>query len=219
MQIEAAYWGEDLGSGYYFREEFDKTKIDGKLWEYDKAIVKDGVCAVKGSLKFTRALWGEKELVQAAVKMSKPIQKTKFPGLLHFSANGTIKDVPRCRVLLPNNALATLRWVDEKGNQQKWKNLTGAENWYVYGVLPTKKGANFYVKEGKEPFDPDNLPDAAFSVLFDSVSDDLFCYILPGWEGSKGGNAIEVDWLQIGNPKNINTFDFTAPDKDRDDNK
>jgi len=151
--------------------------------------------------------------------MAKPASDNRYPAVLALSASGTNQGLPQCEVLLQANSNVNLRWHDDKGFQQTWKAISDANKWHVYGILPTKKGAKFYIKEGKEPLDPDNLPDMAFSIISGKMSGDMFCYILPGWEGSDGGNAIEVDWLQVGNPKNVNTFDFVAPDRDKSEDK
>jgi len=219
VKIETDFWAEEPGSGYYFREEFDGDSLNDKQWESGNAALKDGICSVKGSLKFTKPLWQEKELIQIAVKMAKPASDNRFPAVLALSASGTNQGLPQCEVLLQANSNVNLRWHDDKGFQQTWKAISDANKWHVYGILPTKKGAKFYIKEGKEPLDPDNLPDMAFSIISGKMSGDMFCYILPGWEGSDGGNAIEVDWLQVGNPKNVNTFDFVAPDRDKSEDK
>jgi len=219
VKIEKEYWADEPGSGYYFREEFDGDLLNEKQWESDKVALNDGVCSVKGSLKFTKPLWQEKELIQAAVRMTKPASDNRFPVLLSLSVGKGLEDNPRGEITLQSNTNLNQRWLDSKGWQQVWNATDGVDKWHVYGILPTKNGLSFYVKDGRQPFDPDNLPSPIFSIVSGKVSDDLFCYIFPRWEGSHGGNAIEIDWLQVGNPKNANTFDFVAPDKKKDDEK
>jgi len=219
QKIETEFWAEEPGSGYYFLEDFDSDSLNKENWEYDNVDIQDGICSVKGLLKFTKPLWQEKELIQAAVKMSKPASENRFPVLLSLSVGSGLEDNPKGEITLQSNTNLNQRWLDSKGWRQVWNATDGVDKWHVYGMLPTKNGISFYVKNGRQPFAPDNLPDPIFSIVSGKISDDLFCYILPRWEGSHGGNTIEVDWLQVGNPKNSNTFDFVAPEIDSGNEK
>jgi len=132
-----------------------------------------------------------------------------------------------------DDALGVLKWVawgeattgdylqivefDPSGGYQGTY-VTGAEfddfdmtEWHVFAIRPNGYSADFYIKDGNEPFDPDNLPAPITTVTTNWNTDSLNLYNYLGNEyqyiyGGTGQGFL-VDWIQVGKDRPIDDCD------------